>query len=245
MRGVDGVILRTKGGAKARKIKTHPSFALTRCYNTEFGGASQAASRLKNACSQLTHLADYNISPALLSVAKKIQQMDTTGELGKRTVAISQYKEMPEGFGFNRRTALDAVIRHQLDCTIQRELLTATVQLPALYPGTNFYIPGRYPLFRLITVLSNVPDMVYTPAGYQPATTQRFQQDAATVYTDWYSTAANCAGQIIRLQLQHTLVLEDTISLVVSVGIEFGMPAAGNEIKPIQYAGCAKILALG
>ena len=39
--------------------------------------------------------------------------------------------------------------------------------------------------------------------------------------------------------------LDDSMSLVVSAGVQAGIPVTVSEAEPVKYACCAKILALG
>jgi hypothetical protein len=243
MKGVVKPVMRTKGGASKEKIKKSPVFKMTRRLNSEWSGCSKAGKNIRLALSPLKHLADYNISGTLTGLAKTIQKSDTTGRLGERSILISRYCHSLEGFSLNTKTGFDGVIRQPVTTTVSREELSATLLLPDLIPGLNFYIPGRLPLFRIIAVLGVVPDMVWTPLVYQPANmeTRLYHVSAATV---WASTATRFPGQSLELNLPKDAGLDGNSSLMLSAGVEFGMPVSDTVVNPIRNAGCARIFAL-
>jgi len=243
MKGVDRQIVRTKGGATREKIKKSPAFVKTREQNSEFGGCSKAATNIRIALSSLQHLADYGIAGSLTGLATSIQKLDVNGIPGQRSISISKYCHSLEGFNLNKKLTFDGVVRQPLSCTLSRDMLNAIVQLPNLIPGINFYIPGAYPLFRIIAEVGVVPDMVYTLLGYQPANinTNLYHTSVAT---DWASTAVAFPTQTLELTLNNNVNLDETSSLMLSAGIEFGMPVTDSLVVPIKNVGCAKILLL-
>jgi hypothetical protein len=243
MRGVDKPVVRTKGGASRDKIRKLPAFAPTRQLNAEWGGCSKAGTNIRMALSSLKQLADYNFSGSLNAIAKAIQNLDIAGVPGQRTIYISKYCHSLEGFSLNKGITFNNVIKQPISCTLDRYTLDASLQIPQLIPGINFYIPGNYPLFRIIAELGVVPDMVYTSLGYQPANTNTNLYHISTT-TDWASTGIAVAAQTLTLALNNNIGLDATSSLMLSIGIEFGMPLTDSLITPVKNAGCAKILAL-
>src|SRR5437660_871350 len=84
MKGSKKFIIRSKGGASKRKIKTAPEFEDTRQNNKEFGGRSTTASNIRKVLIRVNHLADYNFINGLRSLANDIQKMDVINQLGQR-----------------------------------------------------------------------------------------------------------------------------------------------------------------
>ena len=243
MKGVTNLVVRKKGGASREKIKRSPNFALTRRYNSEWAGCSKAGKNIRLAMNPLLRLADYNISGVLNGLCKTIQKADTIGRLGERSVWLSKYCHSLEGFNLNRGRSFDSIIRQPIGSVLSREELRASLQLPALIPGLNFYVPDPFPVFRIIAVLGVLPDMVYTPFGYMPANKEtKLWHDSLD--TGWSPSSSSFPEQTLSLQLPMDIGLDRHSSLVVSIGIEFGMPLTVDVATPIKGTGAAKILAL-
>lgn len=244
-KGSDTVILRGKGGASKEKIKKAPEFINTRRVNSEFGGASTTAKNIKLALTSLKHLDHSLFQSRLNSFCSSIQKMDTEGAWGQRAVLISRYRHLLEGFNLEMGTLFDSIIRHPLRCSINRTDQSASIIVPQLFPGISLYVPGKFSLFRLIAVLGIVPDMKYPDISgrYQPvnAAIQLKRTDSTT---EWFSTSLTCPEQTLEIQIQGDSGLSESDSLLLAIGIEFGIPVTPALINPVNYAGAAKILAL-
>ncbi len=243
MRGVDQLVMRTKGGASKQKIKKSPAFTKTRLLNAEWGGCAKAGGSIKAALFPVAHLNDYNISGPLNALAKIIQLTDTVNPLGERHILFSKNRRLLEGFQLNRQTNFDALIRHPLHYTLSRKSGKATVQVPELIPGINFHPYWPHPLFRLVLSLGVIPDLVPGQLGYQAATAPG-EYYTNVIQSDWLLSGTPAAAQSHTIQMQGDTPLTDSASLMLAIGIEFGTPLTANLIKPVPRAGCAKILAL-
>ena len=241
----DKTFVRTKGGPNKNKIKRGESCEIIRKINVEFGGASQCSKRIRRLLYAINRLVDSTISGRLTSLFKKIQVLDTEQEQGQRNIYISRHRSLLEGFQFNQSIYLETIARQPIFNSISREQLSATVILPDLIPGINFYIPGKYPLFRFIVTLAAMPDMLHGPnKGYVPSCNLTENYTAAFA-SDWAPTSKNYTGQKVELQLNKEGVLDDTCSLVLAIGIDFGMPVTNELVDVIKHAGSSKLLALG
>ena len=240
MHGHEGVILRKKGGASKEKIKTGRNFAITRLNNAEFGGCSKAGKAVRNAIWMLKHLANYNFSGDLNALAKTILKKDTEAELGERAIRFSKHHSMLEGFTLNRQLLFNSVVRHPVSCTLSRDEGKASLVLPALVPGINFYTPPGQHLYRFIFTLGVIPDMLFTPDGYKP---QVPQYHATYLITEWHTVTELTALQSFHLVLENFTALDASNSLVLAAGIEFGFPLTNDIVQSVKYAGTATILA--
>src|SRR5687768_1629735 len=146
-RGSDKIILRTKGGASKKKIKTSPSFEKTRKINAEFGGRATATKWIRIALNPLLPLADYNIAGPLNALVRPIQAMDKVNAYGKRSVLFTKQPDILQGFQFNQRNTFDHIVRNPVTCTVSKKEGTAQVDIPSLVPGINFVVPGQFSFF--------------------------------------------------------------------------------------------------
>lgn len=242
MKGVDGIILRKKGGASKSKIKRSADFKNTRKVNKEFGGRATAGKWIRSVLDDQRPVADYNISGPINALMRPIQQLDTTGVFGKRHVLLSKNPSVLDGFSLNRKIPLDSVIRSPLLFSISRDTLSAHIDIPALMPGVNFYTKEKSPVYRLVASLGIVPDLFYIKQQYTPSGNKYKQHDVTSVTTAWYPVVKGSPAST--LDIQHTRIpANQSFSLLLAIGIRFGTIIDTNTIWPVKYAGSAKILA--
>jgi hypothetical protein len=237
-RDMDGTFVRTPGGASRNKIKTAKSFERTRENNREWTGCGKAAGRLRWALMFVRHLADHNITAEFSRLCKMIQLQDTGNDRGQRSILLSRHRDLLEGFRITQKNPFDGVVRLPLKYEIIRETGSAWVQLPNLIPEIHLFIPWQYPLFRFVISLQAITDLHY---NYPLQTTYA----APVAYTGWQPTGQNYTEQLIELQLEGVPKLDDSCTLILSVGLEMGTPISNTITNTVKYAGCAKILALG
>ena len=240
-RDMDDTFVRTPGGASRKKIKTAKSFERTRENNLEWRGCGRAASRIRWALTHVRHLADNNIAGEFSKLCKVMQLQDTENIRGERSILISKHRDLLEGFRITLKNPFDGVVRHPLKYEINRETGSAWVQLPNLMPEINLYIPWRYPLFRFVISLQAITDLHYN----YPVFTNKDTDAAPAAYTAWQATGENYTGERIELQLEGGRKLDDSWTLILSVGLEMGTPMSNNYVNTMKYVGCAKILTVG
>jgi hypothetical protein len=89
--------------------------------------------------------------------------------------------------------------------------------------------------------------MMYTPDGlisnYKPVNEELNVISQSTV-SEWYSTNNIIPSQVMSVQIDEKIqpLLTDDITMLLSIGIEFGNVGFGNVINPVKNAGCGKIL---
>lgn len=242
MRGSDKIIVRRKGGASKEQMKHSPAFERTRENNTEFGGCSNAGKVIRQVLFPVKHLADYNFSSTLNKLTKKIQLLDTVGERGKRSILLSRYAYLLEGFQLNKANPFDSIIRHPATCSIERKRGKATIALPELVQGINFMVPWKYAFFRFIITMGLVRDIVYRENSYSSS---EQIPPPETMFTDWQPVKQSFAARSISLQFKGPGVVNDTKAIMVGIGIEMGEPITNLVMERVKYAGSAKILAVG
>ena len=235
MKGVDKPIVRTPGGPSRNKVLKSKSFELTRKNASEFTRCVFASSGIRDALRHVRHLADYNFTPVLSSLCKKVQLLDGINDRGKRVVLLSQHPYFFNGFSLNRKNSFDSMVRSPVTHTIDKVASTATVELPSLLPGVNLLLPWPVPQYRMIISLALAPDQVITANGRKTKTDIR----DINANTEWLASNQPFAGQIFTLQ--HDLSSIAGYALVLAIGIEMEIP----QLKGwggVQRIGAAKIL---
>ena len=247
MRGVEGTVLRRKGGASKEKIKTSPRMEGTRRGNSEFGGRATAGKWIRLLLHRQTPMADYNVTGAINALMMPIQKLDTVHPLGQRDVAISKNPWLLEGFSLNKEKGFDSFVRNPLTWSVSRESLSARIELPALLPGINLLAADKYPMYSIVASLGIVPDFFYAPHGFQPSSREYSQGNPGVfsdVNTDWYPTLQGSPAMPLELKLSGTPP-DQSFSLLLSIGIRFGVMINANTVQQVKHEGAAKILGMG
>lgn len=242
--GTDKIVVRRKTGPDRNRMKNDKAYALTRLYGQEWKACTTATSALIRSMFPVKHLSDYPYAGALNGLFRSIQNEDRVSVLGKRGVLISQHYRRVEGFSLCRTHNLESYIKHPLQFSVDRMNAAATLQIPELLPGINFSNPDGHPLYRLILVLGAVPDIIFKEERneYMPAAVQEvFPVSAAT---DWQTARKRREASVLTVQLTDPPDLTNN-TLLLSIGLEFGIPLTQTEVRPLKRYGAAKILKMG
>jgi hypothetical protein len=237
------IILRTKGGATKRKIKTHPHFERTRQLNKEFGGRSSVSEYIMRVLHAIKFIADYNIAGPLNTLLRPVQAFDSKSVFGQRHVMLSHHPYLVEGFNINRASPFDSMIRNAIQYSISRDTSSGSVTFPRLLPKFNFILPdGNYPYFQLHVVMGMVPDALFMGDRYRIMGDYECA-NIKEVESAWFLSSADIPSQQLEIQLQPT-EYPLSYSLMMAAGVSFGMVGADGQIKPVKYVGSAKIVAM-
>lgn len=241
MRGVEKLVVRQKGGASRDRIRRDRNFEMTRRHNQEWKACVMAAQQLLHAIYPVKHLADYNYSGQLTAICKSIQKDDSQGLAGQREILLSQFYYKLEGFSLNTENTFESIVKHPLQYDIDSATGKAVVQIPEIVPGINLNNPRKQPLYRFVVTLGVAADIVYKQEAdrYIPATDRSLHPSIAT--TPWCSYRQTAPAIVLSPSVDVSL-LHPQQSLVLAVGIEFGVPVSHTEIRPVKYAGAAKVL---
>ncbi len=250
-KGSDQIFVRTKGGASKEKIKRNPEFEKVRKNNKEFGGCSKMSKQIRLTFFDLAHVADYNLSSVLCSLAKNIQKADLENPVGERSIRLSRFRVLLTGFNFNTNNRFDTLLRIALQSSINRETQQATVELPAFACSFGLYLPNSrtpakpdYSLFRITISLGIATDLQLNvqKTGYEPVHSTLGLGYKKTS-TPWYSTQASIPEQQLVLNINEpSAIFTDDDTLILTIALEFGtLDAIGNP-TPVKGAGAGKIL---
>lgn len=246
LQGHDDVIVRSKGGPSKYQIKTKPQFEMVRRNNNEWKACTNMTGQIRQAYYYLKRLEDYPTSGSLNAICKQIQKLDTESEHGKRNVLLSAHKEMLVGFTLSNKQVLESVIRVPLTASIDRSTGIATIDIPELNTDLYLYNFRKLPYYRILAMFSSLTDIMY--AGdqyikYYESNESFFSQKTGVFESEWFPTLGTQAGMNITLRYPMDInPIPAHITLMLSIGIEFGKPGHVNSIEPVKYAGTGKIL---
>ncbi len=247
VQGGDQVYVRMKGGPSKRMIKKSPNFEKVRRNNEEWKGCTRLAKAMRDSFYPLKALEDYPVIGSLNAIAKKIQLTDTEAEHGQRGLYLSKNKDLLGGFNLSRKQVLESVLRVPITTVIHREEQTAQVTIPPINTGMYLYNFQHLPYFRVIMAFTAVLDMGFSEEknGYETLCS-----DDLGVYTHFESPWLSATGIVPALSqtLKLPLVennLPDSVTLVLSVGVEFGKTGNDGTPEAVKYAGCGKVVQVG
>jgi hypothetical protein len=247
IQGGDQVYVRSKGGPKKRAIKTKPQFEKLRRNNSEWKACTKMGGWIRYAYFDMKHLEDYPAIGSLNALTKKIQAFDEENEHGKRSILLSKHKELLGGFSLSRKQVLESVLRVPIDATLDRETMKARVFLPAIDTRMYLYNFRNLPFFRLYVQLGGVSDWKYDEANKMyDAVSQVYWKGESSYCTDWMSTSGTTNSIEYNLKYnQQELPLEESVTLLLSMGLEFGKQGPDGKPEGVKYAGTGKILRVG
>lgn len=242
MRGVDGIIIREKGGPRKQQVKMGKQYAITRLRNEEWKGSMKGVKGVNLALQGVRHLADYNYTGALSKICRLVQDDDDTpGNFGKRSVLFSLSGYKLEGFGLNMYHLFDTLLKAPLLYEVDKQSGTAAVELPEIIPAIHLANPMKQPFYRLVVKLGCISDIVYDEARkmYRPAA--EVNGKSRILQTEWRVSGDITPAQQVELLIENWHP-QQQVSLILSAGIEYGRPQSGGYIGFTKYAGAAKIL---
>jgi hypothetical protein len=251
VRGSDEPIVRTKGGPTKRMVKTRKSFATTRRNNMEFGGRARMTSQVMCILRPMKYLGDYNLAGPLNSLFIPIQALDTVSGHGERNIELTKNPGLLEGFNLNRRTPFTSIITNTPEYTLSRSTLTATVTIPELMPGVNFFPADNFSWYKFMAILGVIENVFYNRLGYGNAAGNQFLTGHSVFETsDWFNIAPNSAPVELTCSFKESAkgliqkIGKNNYSCLLAIGIAFGSMTQGK-VQMVKYVGGGKILAMG
>jgi hypothetical protein len=246
MRGVDKIVVRRKGGPSREKIKTGESFENTRRTMSEFGGCSRLGSYVRMALTQIRHLSDYNFGSDINSVMRQVQLRDGTSEWGRRRITLSEHPRLLEGFSTTKKApTFDSVVRAPVYYTMNRRDRSVRVDIPELLRDINYFPRNNHAMFRLTITLGIVPDVTFDVPSkeYLPPTWYNHGCNSIEASTDWSPSLEGMQRTTLALAMDE-LPPDDSWTLMLSIGIEYGAFRRNGKIEEVPRFGAAKIMAL-
>ena len=245
LRGTDRMVYRSKGGPGKKKIKTSPKFEKVRLNNSEWAGCVRMGRNIRLSFEVMKRMEDYPVTGALNAICKQIQKLDTMNEPGRRSILLSQHKDLLSGFSFSNKQTLESVLRAPLDISLDRVTGEARIEIPVLNTGMYLYNFRKLPYYRIVANLSGACDMIM-PEGkdkYETPYTGYLDKVNGIYESEWIQALG--VQPALSILLQYPLVenpVPEEVSLLLCLGIEFGTPGVDKIPLPVKYAGTGKIV---
>lgn len=247
--GSDQMIIRTKGGPSARRMKIGPEFEVVRKHQKEWRACVMFSQSLKFAFGDVYRLADYNVSPVWNGLGKNIVKADSVGLLGERNLKVSEYKSELQGFSLNRNFQLNALLGVQPLLALDTEKLVASAKFPPINSTRDVFNVRKLPYFRLKISFGLLSDILFIPdergGCYQPEH-EWGNGVSMTSTSEWFSTNDKLPELELSTQFEEYFTDNNTdktnMSYLLSMGLEFGNVGFGGNIEPVKLAGAGKCM---
>jgi hypothetical protein len=250
--GSEKVYVRKTGGPSKSMIKKAPQFEKLRRNNNEWAGCTKMGSMMRLALGKIIDLADFPIIGAMNAIGKQIQLANTEDEHGKRSLYLSRNKQLLLGFNVSRKQVLESVLRVPITSSLNRELGTAQVIIPAINAEMYLYNYRNLPFYRLKVSMFAVSDVgISVISSKYEATNPNYIDYGAGFNSDWFTTNGHAAEQCIDLKIdlpsntEHGFPAPNDLTFVLSVGVEFGKVGSNGLPVGVKYAGCGKVVQMG
>jgi hypothetical protein len=200
---------------------------------------------MRDAISETYRLSNINLTPVWTGMGRHILKLDTVTEIGKRFLRFSQCKQEMEGYNLNKSYPIATILQVSPLAELNRETLSATVSIPRINTTSDLQNIQRLPYFRLIVCLGIVSDMMYNPDGvvhkYQPVNDE-LNGKKQSVLSDWHSTNDILPAHVLSVQIDEYAIplLTDDMTVLLSMGIEFGDVGFGGVIEPVKHMGAGR-----
>ncbi len=156
-------------------------------------------------------------------------------------------------------------MRSPVEYTISRETGSVRVQIPALIPAINLFAPDNYAMFRLVITWGVVPDFYpdgrkdqtynynpgllidsafYSKIVYQPSNREYKAIPIEVFESNWYPITKGAPAIDQELSLR-VLPPDTDFTLMLSIGICYGIMESADYVRQAPYVGSAKILGVG
>jgi hypothetical protein len=247
MHGSDKVFLRRKGGPTKYRIQTDSKYATLRLNNSEWKGCAFMTQCFRSQMPDIRPIEDYPVCGSLNAIFKKIQKKEPVANLGKRSILLSQNKDLLNGFSFSRKQALESILKVQIESSIDRERGQIQVNIPTINTRIQLYNFQKLPYFRIAVDLVAISDIIYSET--ESNFIREYDLNRSTknwVKTEWFPTAGVVPA--IQLNFQHPdygPTLPDCETLILIVGVEFGKMDDNLIPQAVKYAGSAKVVKVG
>jgi len=156
-------------------------------------------------------------------------------------VLFSRQPHYLDGFPINKKTVFESVVEAPLVYSLSREGLSATLVIPALKTGQNFFPHPHFPFFRLLVSFGIMPDLFWVKDNdydHHPDVSVYQKQEWQS---PWQPTKEGYEGASVELKFDKHPGGEQ-FSLLLAIAISYGRASWNGEAEAVKYVGAGRIL---
>ena len=137
------------------------------------------------------------------------------------------------------------MVSSQIRSSINRETLSASIELPEIIPGINLRNYQKLPYYRFVFNMGTIADYAWDDSIQDYMPLEKANGIRNKIATEWQQPNRKTAAETLDLPSLHFEPIGDHTSLIIAGGIEFGMPIADGSIEFVPRSGSGKILVVG
>ena len=210
-------VLSTK---RRKNSKSHHNDRLMRL-NREFKALNVWAKIIRRMTLDLCYLKKGRLNGKLVSIAKKIQELDGSGERGFRKIESSKFNFPLKGFCMNNAHPFGDVCNIEPRITISDDRGTVTFTLTAFSSVGKFKWTESILYYRIYIVINELPDIEWNVKNkvYEPV----YLYDLLgrkTVVSEWMRVSSESLDIVIPVAFDANHMPREKTTVMVSVGFE-------------------------
>jgi hypothetical protein len=243
IKGMTGHFAGLNGGASGEQIKNDAAFVRTRENMNEFAGCATVGKSIRTGQAQLMkQMSDSQFTSRLTGIVKKINLEDQSEARGYRAILITSVPQHLIGLNFNRNKSFEGSFSAPVETAVSAERDSVMLTVKPFNPLNQVSAPAGSTHFRFVNSISVISDFVYnsTTGIYEPIESVLNELSKVT-YSDYIElTAPSVAPITVSSELPGTPTMNENVSLLACVGIEF-YQKVGDNYYLFNEGNCLKI----
>lgn len=213
---------RKASGPSKQRILTDPKFKRTRENLTEFQALGQASRVFKRALRPVSNFTDGEMRNRMMRVFRRINKL-SEGPRGQRPVHFSQNRDVLKGLQLHSTNIFEDVCEARITVSHNADRTGGTVTIPSLQIGEMIKAPANATHFRMVQLISTIPDIVYDEVSSKYKPSDAFFENFAEIGFSEYVALRTAEPVTITLETLFANVppLPEHVSVLRGVGILF------------------------
>ena len=140
------------------------------------------------------------------AIFKKIRKKEPVANHGKRSIILSENKDLLNGFSFSRKQAMESILKAQIESSIERESCQIQVNIPTINTRMQLYNFQKLPYFRIVVNLVAISDIIYSESESKFKRENDLNRSTKNwVKIEWFPTAGVVPA--IQFNFQHPVLV--------------------------------------
>ena len=237
-------VLANKGGASKNLVHNNPKLWRQDAMCDEFSPCSSWAKIIRSETDELSYLKAGRHNGKLTAIGRRLQEMDTEGVYGFRSIRSSIFNFPLVGYNMNNKHPFKEVFCINPDVSITDDRREVTLGLKNFRSHLMFKWPERVFDYRVYLTIFELPDFEWNPIAKDylsvyPSVTLANK----TTISDWINVSTTPIDFEIKAAFDEEKLPREKTTVVVSMGLEFASGMQHNTAFVVRDHGTAMIVA--
>jgi hypothetical protein len=238
-------VLSTKRTGDKKAFKKSKKSKNVKLVNTEFIALSIWTKLIRIETIDLAYLKKGRLNGKLVSIAKRIQLMDPSGDMGRKRIISSKFNFPLVGFNWNNAHPFDIVCNVDPEISITNDRRKVTIAMNNFKPFKKFHWTESVRYYRVYLNIFELPDIEWDKEHrkYAPVYPSNELGNETTV-SEWLSANPEIIDFQIAAAFGEKYLPKEKALVVVSMGFEFasaiehGTPFVVKDHGTAAIVGC-------